>query len=226
MSWSGTGLLKAMTEEIIESGTILVVSAGNNPDDVCHSDIADIPGVIVVSSVDVNNMHGPTNYAHNKYVDICAPGKGVPILDENNSYMLGQGTSFSAPIVAGVIALMLDVNPTLKPATIERILKESADPIADGYKFPLGVGAGRVNAYKALQTAGTKTYFGNSRYPITLSGNQDISAGYGINLKNVNIGVNSKIKMTARKEVNIDGEFTVPAGSEFTITIDETARSN
>ena len=221
VSWSGTGLNKVAAEEITQNGTTIVVSAGNKPDEQNHFEIADIPGVIVVSSVNSDNMHEPTGHAHNVHVDLCAPGENVSSTIVGNTYGGVNGTSFAAPMVSGIIALMLDVNPNLKPAKIEKILKETADPVADAAKFPNGVGAGRVNAYKAVKAAGTRD-FTNS----TLSGNRNLSAGYGFNLKNAKIGANSNIKLTARCEVNIDGTFEVPLGSEFSIEIDESARSN
>lgn len=221
VSWSGTGLNKTAAEEITQNGTTIVVSAGNQPDDQNHFEIADVPGVIVVSSVNSDNMHGPTKHAHNNHVDLCAPGANVSSTKVGNTYGGVWGTSFAAPMVSGIIALMLDVNPNLKPAKIEKILKETADPIADAAKYPNGVGAGRVNAYKAVKAAGTVSYSNT-----TLSGNKNQSAGYGFNLKNVKIGSNSNVKLTARCEVNIDETFEVPLGSEFTITIDKNARTN
>ena len=136
-------------------------------------------------------------------------------------YGFAKGTSSAAPIVAGVCALMKSVNPKLTPKDAKKILMQTADPVADAAKFPNGVGAGRVNAYKAVKAAGTRN-FTNS----TLSGNRNLSAGYGFNLKNAKIGTNSNIKLTARCEVNIDGTFEVPLGSVFSIEIEENARSN
>ena len=59
------------------------------------------------------------------------------------------GTSSSTPKVAGVVALMLSVNPNLTPNEVKHILRETADDI----DFPGGdpkTGAGRVNAYRAV----------------------------------------------------------------------------
>ncbi len=221
VSWSSTGLNRQAAEEITSNGTVLVVAAGNKPNAMHNSDIADIPGVIVVSSVDSQNQHGPTGHAHNKYVDICAVGTAVSTTKINNTYGSDWGTSLAAPMVSGIIALMLDVNPTLTPALIEQTLKQTADPIADAAKYPNGVGAGRVNAHKAVMAAGTRSFTNT-----TFSGIKNLSAGYCFNLKNVTIAKNSKINLTARKEVIIEGPFEVPLGSELSININETARSN
>src|SRR5882672_3910298 len=44
-------------------------------------------------------------------------------------YTTGKGTSFSAPQVAGTIALMLEANPNLTPAQVRDILQRSATPL-------------------------------------------------------------------------------------------------
>src|SRR5262245_12760489 len=66
-------------------------------------------------------------------------------------YTVGSGTSFSAPQVAGTIALMLDVNPSLTPAKIRDILQRTATPMPPYYRFE--VGAGMLNAHAAVLEA-------------------------------------------------------------------------
>src|SRR3989449_7652864 len=47
----------------------------------------------------------------------------------NQNYKYVDGTSFSAPIVASVIACMLEANPLLNPQQIKRILVNSAERV-------------------------------------------------------------------------------------------------
>ncbi|MCX6257953.1 MAG: S8 family serine peptidase, partial [Bacteroidia bacterium] len=71
-----------------------------------------------------------------------------------------EGTSFATPIVAGVAALVLSVNPCLEPQDVKYILKSTTDPVIDADNYPNGVGTGRVNAYNAVlaaQTYGTES---------------------------------------------------------------------
>jgi len=75
VSWGTSGLDWDTAETITQDGTTLVLSGGNSTTSQSHSDIADVPGVIVVSSVNNDNMHGPTNHARNQWIDICAPGR-------------------------------------------------------------------------------------------------------------------------------------------------------
>ena len=148
LSWKTTGpiedsdeieVLIAATEEMTQNGTTLVVSAGNSADAFQHEFVADIPGVIMVSSVNSDKKHGDTGHAHNVNVDLCAPGINVPVVNSegSNSYITANGTSFAAPYVAGTIGLLLSVNPCLTPPEIETIIKQSAigNPIADADEF-------------------------------------------------------------------------------------------
>lgn len=68
-------------------------------------------------------------------------------------YAAGQGTSFSAPMVAGITALMLQVNPNLDPGKIKSILQETAlkDNFTTPTPDPVKWGAGKVNAYAAIK---------------------------------------------------------------------------
>jgi serine protease AprX len=66
-------------------------------------------------------------------------------------YTTGTGTSFSAPQVAGAIALMLEANPSLTPAQVRDILRRSATPMP-GY-YTSEVGAGMLNIYGAVMEA-------------------------------------------------------------------------
>ena len=77
-------------------------------------------------------------------------------------YTTGSGTSFSAPHVAGVIALMLEANPTLSPGQIRDILQRSATPLPPYYLHE--VGSGMLNAQAAvLEAAFPQRRFGQWR---------------------------------------------------------------
>ncbi len=62
-----------------------------------------------------------SNYGKNK-VDIFAPGHDVISADTSNTYSMISGTSFAAPVVAGVAALLLSHYPDLSPQEIKEIL--------------------------------------------------------------------------------------------------------
>src|SRR6267378_1216280 len=79
-------------------------------------------------------------------------------------YTTENGTSFSAPQVAGVIALMLEANPQLTPAQVRDILQRTATPLPPYYAHE--VGAGMLNAQAAvLEAAFPQRRFGQWRGP-------------------------------------------------------------
>jgi subtilisin family serine protease len=69
-------------------------------------------------------------------------------------YLSLSGTSMSAPVVAGTIALMLEANPQLTPNAVKAILQYTAQVMPDAHA--LSQGAGLLNARGALRLA---TYF-------------------------------------------------------------------
>ena len=76
-------------------------------------------------------------------------------------YQHVDGTSFAAPIVASVIAQMLEANPELTPSVIKNILISTASRLAD---FPaIRQGYGIVNANLAVEKALNETHFFDHR---------------------------------------------------------------
>ena len=233
VSWGGTGLEPAAAQEIVNNGASLVVSAGNSVNAEFHTGIANIPGVIMVSSVNQNNMAGPTNHARNQWVDLCAPGINVASTAPNNNYSGASGTSFAAPLVAGTIGLMRALNPCLTPPQIETIIKGTTDPIADRLSFPGLIGTGRLNAFRAVQeTLIQGTLFqqnrlatGTTKYPTgntTLWGNTSLVAGRSVTtgtIGNVIIPSGSNVKYEANVSVDLHDGFEVMTGSTFEINV-------
>ena len=65
-------------------------------------------------------------------------------------YTTSQGTSFACPHVTGVVALMLEANPTLTPDDVVTILRATANPMPFEQRV---VGAGYVDAHNAVRAA-------------------------------------------------------------------------
>ncbi len=66
-------------------------------------------------------------------------------------YQHVDGTSMAAPIVSGVVAQMLEANPSLTPAQVKEILMATADPLNDAPAERQGAGA--INAGRAVAAA-------------------------------------------------------------------------
>ena len=56
-------------------------------------------------------------------------------------YQHVDGTSFAAALMSGVVACMIQVNPSLTPARVKAILKETAIPLPDVSAARQGAGA-------------------------------------------------------------------------------------
>jgi thermitase len=89
-----------------------------------------------------------------KRVDIAAVGQNYSTAMTSGGfgvYRLGVGTSDAAPVVSGVAALMLSVNPSLTAVQLKQVLLDTARrlPALQG-KIKCG---GMVDAYRAVITA-------------------------------------------------------------------------
>lgn len=62
-----------------------------------------------------------------------------------------SGTSMATPMVSGIIALMLQADPTLKVAEITEILEKTAEKDSFTELNPLQSGAGKINAASAIK---------------------------------------------------------------------------
>jgi serine protease len=144
----------------------IVIAAGNESDDVANHVPANCSGII---SVGATTSTG-TRTAYSNFgatVTLSAPGGQYPQLD--GIYSLGDsgkttpagdavgiynGTSFSAPMVSGVVSLMLAVAPGLNATQVRAILTSTAKPFPAGSTCGPGIcGAGIVNAQGAVQAA-------------------------------------------------------------------------
>lgn len=181
----------AAVELLWKAGIVVVVSAGNNGGtecSVCYAPAND-PYVITVGAVDDNgtkdinddflkewSASGITLDGHTK-PEVVAPGahiisympKGV-LRDarlsnaiDKNYFMMG-GTSMSAPVVSGIVAMMLQQNPTMTPDQVKWVIQNTTR----GYKQqPIGT-AGVVSADAAV-------FFNQSNIPASAVQTHELS---------------------------------------------------
>lgn len=94
------------------------------------------------------------------------PGDPDPVSANRNHawYMPGSGTSMAAPHVAGVIALMVEANPSLTPGQIESILTRTAtDRGAPGFDHSYGFGVvDALSAVRAAERAAVRHFVGGA----------------------------------------------------------------
>lgn len=135
---AGKALQRLATEGRNGLGTVVVQSAGNNKaygDNVNAHNFQNSRYIITVGAVDKND--NPASFSTpGSSVLVSAPG--VDVLTTDRTAGLGyetgdtatlSGTSFAAPIVSGVVALMLEANPNLGYRDIQAILAYTAERI-------------------------------------------------------------------------------------------------
>lgn len=140
--------------EVNKRGAILVVAAGNDDQDTSKIAPANCGGSIVVGSTNQKGQRSDfSNYG--KIVDVSAPGDGImstvdlgTTVSTGAGYTEYDGTSMAAPQVAGIIALMKSVDPSLTADRAKQVLKQSAKPLTCNVN---ACGAGIANAASALE---------------------------------------------------------------------------
>lgn len=91
----------------------------------------------------------PTNHIYGPIPPASRIARVAGYAGERYAYL--GGTSFAAPQVAGVVALVREVAPSLPAQRVERLVAGTADPVRG--ERPAELGAGRVNAARAVAAA-------------------------------------------------------------------------
>jgi thermitase len=131
---------------------VLVVAAGNDAKEITDTASADVTCVSATDSSDAL-----TNFSNfGNLIDIAAPGEGIYATNNGGGYSAVNGTSFSAPITAGVYALMIAANPVLTSSQLDSYLFGSVDDLGTAGKDKY-FGHGRVDAQSAVDAAADKT---------------------------------------------------------------------
>jgi subtilisin family serine protease len=160
-----------------ERGVLLVNAAGNDAHDLGLE--ATFPSRFYLDGdtarhwiqVGASSWHGGdrlaavfTNWGRD-HVHVFAPGVDILSTAPDNQYEAASGTSFAAPVVSGLAALLMSYFPTLDAADVRRIILASATPIGErvvrlpGEEGPTAAFAdlaevgGIVNAYEAVRMA-------------------------------------------------------------------------
>lgn len=162
-----------------QKDVLLIQASGNDnkdmdarpeyPNDIFEDGSAtDADNVINVGAsgpfVDSTLVSDFSNYGQ-KNVDVFAPGYQVTSISINQETETEDGTSFSAPMVTGIAALILEYYPNLSAAQLKQAIMASATPLTGTMVNKPGThtkvdvttlckSGGIVNAYKALEAAG------------------------------------------------------------------------
>lgn len=169
-------LFRQAAERAVDAGILVVAAAGNEcQSEVCESTITspgNSPKVITVGALDDQANFNPADdriYASSSNgtvtggkpdlvaegVKVLAPlAKGsdfAKTLSGTALYVALSGSSQAAPMVAGALALMRQVNPNLNQDKAKELLKRTASKLDD--VRPEAQGAGRLNLSRAVAAA-------------------------------------------------------------------------
>ncbi len=259
-SWGGgspsTTITNAINNAVTNGrngkGCIVLFSSGNENTAVSYP--ATLPNVISVGASSMcdqrktpTSCDGETRWGSNygTGIDVIAPG--VQIFTTDISRLSGygtadyisdfNGTSSACPNVAGVVALILSVKPSLTGIEARQILESSTDKI-NGYSYsssisgqPNGtwnneVGYGRINALKAVSNTINFSIVGNSNICASTSNTytiQNYINGFNTiwtstsNLTLTN-QTNNSVSVIANSSFNSEGTVTATFQNGLTLT--------
>jgi len=155
MSFGGTSFSQSFQNLINAYPQVVFLAAAGNSNVSTLTYPGAYTNVICVGSVDATDLRSSfSNYnGANPYVDIASPGGysnggllSTVYSTGGNSYAKMGGTSMATPFAAGLVGLMLSVNPSLSPQQILTCL------ISSGVNINQNVGP-RINAFAAMQCA-------------------------------------------------------------------------
>ncbi|MEC7831969.1 MAG: S8 family serine peptidase, partial [Bacteroidota bacterium] len=152
MSYGSENSSNAMQDLIYAYPEVVFIAAAGNDSSSTQNYPAAYQNVIGVGSVDSNDLRSSfSNYNVGfPWVDIAAPGGysyggllSTVYTESLNGYARFGGTSMATPFAAGLVGLMLSVNPSLTPIQIQNCLVNS------GVDINQNIGP-RIDAYQAL----------------------------------------------------------------------------
>ncbi|MCD0450228.1 type VII secretion-associated serine protease mycosin [Actinocorallia sp. API 0066] len=150
--YTGSETEQEAVDYALSKGVVLIASMGNDGSGQNRRNFpAAYEGVIAVGAVD-RSFQPWADSNHNPWISLAAPGVGIVTTQPSNAYATDDGTSASAAIVTGIVALLRARYPDLTPAQIRSALESGTT-----HRPPTGrddrVGAGVVHAWRAARAA-------------------------------------------------------------------------
>ncbi len=223
MSWGSVGGYSTTNQNIINAihnmGIVLIAAAGNDNVSSLHYPSA-YANVISIASTNGNDVKSDfSNYGST--IDLCSPGGSNTsgpsgLLSTTFStatygnYDVMEGTSMATPVVSGLAGLILSLNPALTPLEVENIMKTTSDDIyAINPTYTGQLGAGRINAYKAVS---------NTPYPPTAHFSTPVTTilpNTSINFKDISSGIPSQWEWTFEGGTTSTSSVKNPTGITY-----------
>ena len=159
-SWGGfpaNTTMKNAMDNALSEGVLLAIACGNGnlfgigqDNDSTPILPASYPHDNIISIAATNSSDAKTGFSNygRASVDLAAPGSSVLSTTPNNNYQEMDGTSMSAPMVAGAAALVLASDPSLTVLELRERLLGSVDRISA--MTGRCTSQGRLNVYRAI----------------------------------------------------------------------------
>ncbi len=140
-----------------EQRGVVVVAASGNDGLSCVDSPANATGVLAVGAVAADGQSRADFSNWGPQITVVAPGvqivSTVPVRSlrpPNDLYLIDDGTSYAAPMVSGLAALLLSQNPLLTPELVRTAIQRGATRLDDTAE-PGWAGAGRIDLFNSLQ---------------------------------------------------------------------------
>ena len=124
----GIHIFRHVVEALISKGVTVTASAGNEASDACKKLPGSIDGVLTVGASTVNDEIAKfTNTG--PCLDLFAPGDRITSAWRSANFDRAtlSGTSQSSAFAAGVVALILELDPNMQPSMLKDFLFENAE---------------------------------------------------------------------------------------------------
>ena len=162
--------IEPMRQAIIDYEGLIIVAAGNQAlnldtsENRLYPQCFNLDNIIVVGSSDTSNSESSSSNFGAQTVDLFAPGENIKTTKAtaDTGTVIENGTSMSAPFVAGVAALLKSYKPSLTTAQIKEAIMNSVTPVSG--LSGLCVSGGILNAQAALEYVCDHVYGENSVY--------------------------------------------------------------
>ena len=133
-------MLAAAIQRMIARGHLIVAAVGNEGPAAAPLYPASYPGVVGVTAVDARR-HVLIEACQGPQVQFAAPGADMAAARSPDTFEIVRGTSFAAPLVAGLLAsLVSETDPTAAEQAVRELSRQAIDLGAPGRDKTYGYG--------------------------------------------------------------------------------------
>lgn len=230
---SCSATLQAAIDYSTGRGAVVVVAAMNEANDAAKYQPANCRNVITVG----NSARTGVRYYDSNYgpvVDIAAPGDWILSTYNSGTLTLGaesysyqNGTSMSAPMVSGVVALAQSVAPVpLSAAEMRTLIQQNAQPFPAAFDWSRSLGAGIVDATATVTVARSGKIPAAADFKCSQSVGMlvtctDQSTARGAPIKSWawNLGFGDPVEMVRTQSVNPYHDYEYPGTYNITLAV-------